>query len=258
MSHRLKIVLSIILLLVLLLLTPLSKGNGGISPTPPTPLPPPPVPTVTTTPSPTTITPTLPEPTTNTPEPITPPAPSVPQFYTVLPGETLWEIAGKLGINMEDLVVANHLTDANLIYAGQELYIGTVPIIVPEPTILEGKQIIVILSTQRVYTFEDGILLKEFIVSTGTSNHPTVTGEYEIYEKHEFDDMSGGVKGIDYYYLADVPWTMYFHKGYGFHGTYWHSNFGHPMSHGCINMYTPDAEWLFKWAPIDTPITIIP
>ena len=49
------------------------------------------------------------------------------------------------------------------------------------------------------------------------------------------------------YYLTNVPYTMYFYRGYGLHGTYWHNNFGHPMSHGCVNLKTPDAKWLFDW-----------
>jgi lipoprotein-anchoring transpeptidase ErfK/SrfK len=50
--------------------------------------------------------------------------------------------------------------------------------------------------------------------------------------------------------------TMYFYKGYGIHGTYWHHNFGHPMSHGCVNMYTPDAEWMYYWASVGTLVNI--
>lgn len=50
------------------------------------------------------------------------------------------------------------------------------------------------------------------------------------------------------YYLPDVPYTMYFYGGYGLHGTYWHSNFGQPMSHGCVNLKTEEAKQLFEWA----------
>jgi lipoprotein-anchoring transpeptidase ErfK/SrfK len=49
---------------------------------------------------------------------------------------------------------------------------------------------------------------------------------------------------------------MYFYRGYGIHGTYWHSNFGHPMSHGCINLPTEEAEWLFHWASVGTLVNI--
>jgi lipoprotein-anchoring transpeptidase ErfK/SrfK len=56
------------------------------------------------------------------------------------------------------------------------------------------------------------------------------------------------------YYLPDVPYTMYFHGSYALHGTYWHNSFGQPMSHGCVNLPTDDAEKLFQWAdPVIPP-----
>jgi lipoprotein-anchoring transpeptidase ErfK/SrfK len=39
--------------------------------------------------------------------------------------------------------------------------------------------------------------------------------------------------------------------GFSIHGAYWHNNFGHPMSHGCVNMKTTDAKKLFEW--VDDP-----
>ncbi|NIV94533.1 L,D-transpeptidase family protein, partial [candidate division KSB1 bacterium] len=35
--------------------------------------------------------------------------------------------------------------------------------------------------------------------------------------------------------------------GVALHGTYWHNNFGWPMSRGCVNLRTEDAKWLFRW-----------
>jgi hypothetical protein len=72
-----------------------------------------------------------------------------------------------------------------------------------------------------------------------------------IYVKYEYADMIGPG-----YYLPNVPYVMYFYDGYGLHGTYWHSNFGTPMSHGCINLTIPDSEWLFYWADIGTLVNI--
>ena len=95
--------------------------------------------------------------------------------------------------------------------------------------------------------------MKEFIVSTGTSAHPTVTGQFRIYVKLRSTAMAGPG-----YYLPDVPFTMYFYKGYALHGTYWHSNFGMPMSHGCVNLRTSDAEWLFNWASVGTLVNVHP
>jgi lipoprotein-anchoring transpeptidase ErfK/SrfK len=107
------------------------------------------------------------------------------------------------------------------------------------------------LSTQMLYAFEGDTVVASFLVSTGVPAFPTVTGQYHIYVKYLYTLMAGVG-----YYLPDVPYTMYFYKGYGIHGTYWHHNFGHPMSHGCVNMYTPDAEWMFYWAHIGTLVNV--
>jgi lipoprotein-anchoring transpeptidase ErfK/SrfK len=47
---------------------------------------------------------------------------------------------------------------------------------------------------------------------------------------------------------------MYFYSGYALHGAYWHNNFGHPMSHGCVNLPVDVSKWMFEWAPIGTMV----
>lgn len=105
------------------------------------------------------------------------------------------------------------------------------------------KWILVDLSEQKLYAYEGTTLFLESLCSTGTQYHPTVEGQYRIYIKLLAARMTG--PGYD---LSNVPFVMYFYRGYGLHGTYWHDNFGHPMSHGCINLPTPVAEKLFWWA----------
>jgi lipoprotein-anchoring transpeptidase ErfK/SrfK len=107
------------------------------------------------------------------------------------------------------------------------------------------------LTNQRVYAYEGDVVVNSFIVSTGTWLTPTVTGKYKIYVKIRSGSMHGPG-----YYLPDVPYIMYFHKGYGLHGTYWHSNFGTPMSHGCVNLRTDEAGWLFNWASVGTVVNV--
>jgi len=94
-------------------------------------------------------------------------------------------------------------------------------------------------------------VINSFLVSTGTWQHPTVTGDYRIYVKYRYTDMAGPG-----YYLPNVPYTMYFYKGYALHGTYWHNNFGTPMSHGCINLTITDAAWLYEWSTVGTLVRI--
>ena len=107
------------------------------------------------------------------------------------------------------------------------------------------------LSEQRVYAYEGDIVVNSFIVSTGTARTPTVTGKFKIWIKLKSTTMSGPG-----YHLTNVPYTMYFYKVYGLHGTYWHNNFGTPMSHGCVNLTTTDAGWLYNWAFEGTEVNV--
>lgn len=117
------------------------------------------------------------------------------------------------------------------------------------------KHIEIDLANQKLYAFEGSKKVHDFLVSTGKWGL-TPTGEFHIWTKLKYALMTGGSKAINtYYYLPNVPYTMYFYgsgvsksKGYGIHGAYWHNNFGHPMSHGCINMKIEDAGELFSWA----------
>ena len=107
------------------------------------------------------------------------------------------------------------------------------------------------LTQQRVYAYAGDTIVNSFLASTGTWQTPTVTGKYKIWIKLRATDMSGPG-----YYLPDVPYTMYFYKGYGIHGTYWHNNFGTPMSHGCVNLSIPDAAWLYDFAYVGTTVNV--
>lgn len=115
------------------------------------------------------------------------------------------------------------------------------------------KKITVDLSSQHLYAYEGDKVVMDFPVSTGKW-HLTPTGTYSIWIKLRYTRMAGG-SGADAYDLPNVPYTMFFYNadtpksdGYSIHGAYWHNNFGHPMSHGCINMRIADAGQLFAWA----------
>ena len=115
-----------------------------------------------------------------------------------------------------------------------------------QPAYPGEKWIEVDVTAQQVTAWEGNVPVFSFIASTGMSNTPTVAGEFHIYWKLESALMTGPG-----YYLPEVPYTMYFFGGYALHGTYWHDNFGQPMSHGCVNLETGNAQKLFEWA---TPI----
>jgi lipoprotein-anchoring transpeptidase ErfK/SrfK len=123
----------------------------------------------------------------------------------------------------------------------------------PLPSNIQADQhwVDVDLTHQRAYAYQGTQVVRSFVVSTGISIYPTVTGQYHVYVKYRYADM----RGVGWY-LPNVPYVMYFYKGYGLHGTYWHNNFGHPMSHGCVNFKTEDAAWLFDFSSVGTLVNI--
>ena len=113
----------------------------------------------------------------------------------------------------------------------------------------EDRWIRVDLSEQMVVAYEGDLPVRAFIISSGLPGTPTVTGTFRIRTKVRSQTMEGGDPALhNYYNLPNVQWVQYFYADYSFHGTYWHNNFGHPMSHGCLNMTNADARWLFDWA----------
>lgn len=185
--------------------------------------------------------------------------------HVVQEGEYLSGIARRYGISWTVLAEANNITDPNHIYAGMELRIpdasaiassgyGDIPAsvaTVPAARIGVGREIVVDLSSQMTYAFEDGVLQYSALSSTGLPATPTVQGDFKIYVKYDSQTMSGPG-----YYLPGVQWVMYFYQGYALHGTYWHNNFGHPMSHGCVNLTNDAALWFYNFASIGTPVHV--
>ncbi len=115
------------------------------------------------------------------------------------------------------------------------------------------KVIKVDLTNQRLYAYEGNQMVYNFLISSGKWGK-TPTGTFAIWIKLRYTRMVGG-SGATYYNLPNVPYTMFFYndqiaksQGFSIHGAYWHNNFGHPMSHGCVNMRPDEAEQIFNWA----------
>ena len=136
-------------------------------------------------------------------------------------------------------------------YTPQTQVLGDTDPVDPRP----DKRIEVDLSSQRLYAYEGNNLVYNFLISSGKWGR-TPTGTFKIWTKLRYTKMEGGSKANrTYYYLPNVPYVMFFSndqiaasRGFSIHGTYWHNNFGHPMSHGCINMKTEEVALLYDWA----------
>lgn len=112
------------------------------------------------------------------------------------------------------------------------------------------KRIYVDLATQTLYAYQGKTEVMKTLISSGKWGR-TPAGNFNVWTKLRATRMAGG-EGADAYDLPNVPYVMYFYNDFGLHGAYWHNNFGHPMSHGCVNMRIVDAQKLFNWADAPT------
>ncbi len=134
---------------------------------------------------------------------------------------------------------------------------------------VSDKRIEVNLEKQTFTCFENGNVVLATLCSTGpylrTENGQrifgTPTGDWFVTRKRPTRHMAGDdFAADDFFDLPGVPWVTYFHWwGVSIHGTYWHNDYGRPRSHGCVNLTSDDAKWVFRWttprASIYTPET---
>ena len=118
------------------------------------------------------------------------------------------------------------------------------------------KSIHVDLATQTVTAFEDETPVLITRCSSGAGKTNTPLGDFRTYHKspsvhmtNQDDEADGG------YDLPGVPWCSFFTgTGIAFHGTYWHNDFGRPRSHGCVNLPSEHAKFIYLWtSPVVPP-----
>ncbi len=170
-------------------------------------------------------------------------------------GKTWYKITSELSDTLYYYVPREHLRPIS----DSEYF----PLAIEVPS--HEKKVEILLSEQKMTAYEYGKPVKKFVISSGLGykevpkGTATPTGRHNVDSKfptkHMGSVVSTGAPGG--YSLPGVPWTTFFiwETGVAFHGTYWHNNFGHQMSHGCINMKNEDAKWLFRWInpPYDPP-----
>lgn len=124
------------------------------------------------------------------------------------------------------------------------------PNLIPPEGVDGDRWIEVNLKEQTLAVYDQHKLVYAALVSSGVPGSWTQPGLFQIYLKKTTETMSGSFTAdrSDYYYLEDVPWTMYFDQARALHGTYWHNGYGIPRSRGCVNLSPGDAQWIFNWA----------
>ena len=132
-------------------------------------------------------------------------------------------------------------------------FIGRViPNTTPPDGVTNGRWIEVNLAEQTLAIYDQSELVFATLIATGLDPFFTKPGTFQIQKKLDSTTMSGSFTAdrSDYYYLQDVPWTMYYDNARALHGAYWRTAFGFPQSHGCVNLAPSDAHWLYDWSNV--------
>jgi hypothetical protein len=122
------------------------------------------------------------------------------------------------------------------------------------------KYIEVDLSEQKLRAYRNGVLEREFLVSTGVPKYATPTGHTKVYQKLPVHDYtwSYGPNHPDNYDIKNVVNNLRFGDHVYLHYAYWHNNFGHVMSHGCVNINLENSAWLYNWANVGDDVIVQP
>jgi LysM repeat protein len=189
------------------------------------------------------------------------PAPSGGQVYTVQRGDTLASIAYRHGTTAWAIASANGLANPNYIYPGQRLRIPSGGGVAPAPVTSGGQRIVVDLSEQRMYVYQGGQLLWNWVVSTGRPGQATVVGHYKVLNK--LPNAYAYTWNLQMPYWLGIYWAG--HLQNGIHALpiqnngqrLWEGYLGQRVSYGCVILSTENARTLYNWAPVGTPVDIV-
>ncbi len=187
------------------------------------------------------------------------PLPETSDTYVVRPGDTLTQIAKRFHTTAFALAHSNGIVDPSAIRVGQLL---RVPRRGSGPSAVSGdpKRVLIDLEEQHLYAFEGDQLIYSFVASSGRAPYYTRTGDFQIQSK--IPNAYGGTWDIWMPHWLGIYWAGSTENG--IHAlpimsngqTLWAGYLGTPVSYGCIVLDTFDAEQLYTWAEIGTPVSI--
>lgn len=186
----------------------------------------------------------------------------LPTNYVVQPGESLWSISLKLGMPMYRIMDANPGVSTNSLYAGMQLIIPSKNDLLPLP-VIENKRIVISISDQHMWTYENGQLRSEHIISTGMEDSPTMAGIFQVQSHYINAYASNWDLWMPHFLGIYEAWPDFMN---GIHGLpilssgvrLWAGSLGRPASYGCIILDLEAAESLYYWAEDGVVVEILP
>ncbi len=118
------------------------------------------------------------------------------------------------------------------------------------------RRIEVDLGSQTATLFENGAVVRSWKISSGKAATPTDVGNFRVYAHVRMQDMKSREPDGSITETPNVPWVTYFNGDEGFHGTYWHNDFGNRRSHGCVNMPIDVARFVYEWSPVGMEVSV--
>jgi LysM repeat protein len=199
-----------------------------------------------------------------TPVPAAPANPPSGGTYTVVRGDTLASIARKFGVTSQALAAANNLWNPDRIYAGQVLVMPGAATVVNAPSApaaaVANKLILVDISEQHMYVYENGALIWSWVTSTGERGRDTAPGNYSVLNK--IPNAYASTWNLQMPHWLGIYWAGRLQNG--IHALpilsngekLWAGWLGTPVSYGCVILGDVEAETLYHWAEVGTPVTI--
>jgi LysM repeat protein len=183
-----------------------------------------------------------------------------PTQYKVESGDTLLKIGWKVGIPFWMILEANPGLDPDHMWAGQEITLPSKDELLPLP-VAPGKRIVISISKQRLWVYENGERIKDFVISTGIDRSPTQPGVFQVQTHDRNAYASVWDLNMPNFLGIYEAWPGFMN---GIHGLptlsngrrLWANILGRPASYGCIILDLDDAEWLFEWAEAGVVVEI--
>ncbi len=176
----------------------------------------------------------------------------LPRYYQVLPQDTLISISFKVGIPYWKWLESNPQVTVRGLVPGESLTIPPRDAMLELP-VIQGKRIVIGISEQRMWVYENGELIREHLVSTGIPNSPTMPGVFQV-KSHILSAYASNWDLTMPHFLGIYHAVPNFLNG--IHGLpllsngvrLWANVLGQPASYGCVILDLEAAEHLYGWA----------